>query len=126
MLLENEGRAIFFAPGSNFVGHSTNVARRLMAHDHTIVALGDGEAHYGMLCDGSYPTYTLIRWVRDAAPDEAFSLPWAVKALAHDPAAADHEGLTDRGLLKPRLKNADINVIGLAGLKLGCQTVSCL
>lgn len=115
MLLENEGRGVFFAPGSNFVGHSTKIARQLMAHDHTIVALGDGGAHYGMLCDGSYPSYLLTRWVRDAAPDEAFSLPWAVKALAHDPAVA--VGLNDRGLLKPGLK-ADINIIDLSGLRL--------
>jgi N-acyl-D-aspartate/D-glutamate deacylase len=68
-----------------------------------------------MLCDASYPTYVLTRWARDARPEEAFSLPWAVKALTHDPATA--VGLTDRGLVREGLK-ADLNVIDYDALLL--------
>lgn len=115
MLLERDGDAILYAPGSNYVGNSTNVARHLMAHENTCLGLGDGGAHYGIICDASFPTYVLTRWVRDARGAEAFSLPWAIKALSRDPAVA--LGFHDRGMLKPGLK-ADLNIIDFDRLRL--------
>ena len=29
------------------------------------MALGDGGAHYGMICDASYTTHALTYWTRD-------------------------------------------------------------
>jgi N-acyl-D-aspartate/D-glutamate deacylase len=37
----------------------------MLRHPHTVVGLGDGGAHCGSICDGSYPTYLLTHWTRD-------------------------------------------------------------
>jgi N-acyl-D-aspartate/D-glutamate deacylase len=70
--------------------------------------LGDGGAHVGMICDGSFPTSMLTHWTRDRTRGEKLPLEWVIKAQSHDTAAA--VGLRDRGLLKPGYK-ADVNVI---------------
>ena len=56
-----------------------------MNHPHTVMGLGDGGAHYGAICDASYPTFFLTYWVRDR---QGTRMPFAkaVQALAHDPA----------------------------------------
>jgi N-acyl-D-aspartate/D-glutamate deacylase len=78
----------------------------------TILGLGDGGAHYGMICDAAYPTYILTEYVRDR---KKLPMETAVKMLARDTAQA--VGLNDRGLLKIGYK-ADINVIDLDRLHL--------
>ena len=89
----------------------------MLRHPNTLVSLGDGGAHVGMLCDASAFTYMLSHWVRDRAKGERMSLPWAVKRMTRDNALA--LGLEDRGLLQPGHK-ADLNVIDLDGLTLHC------
>lgn len=115
MLLERDGNAILYAPAGNFINNSLDEAGALMRHPNTILGLGDGGAHYGMICDASYPTYLLTRWVRDAAGNDAIALPDAIKALSHDNAVAI--GLNDRGRLSVGLK-ADLNVIDFDRLTL--------
>ena len=87
----------------------------MLTHPRTIFGLGDGGAHYGMICDASFPTFVLERWVRDAAPEEAVSLPWAIQSLTSKTAQA--VGLTDRGRVAVGQK-ADLNVIDLDRLAL--------
>ena len=84
------------------------------------MALADGGAHYGLICDASFPTFYLQRWVRDAAPDERIDLPEAIAELTSRPAALI--GLTDRGWIAPGLK-ADLNVIDLPALRLRVPTI---
>ncbi len=114
-LLENEGRAVLYRPGSNYLDGTTDAILEIMRAPHMIFGLGDGGAHYGMICDASYPTYVLIRWVRDAAPHEKVSLEWAIEMLAAKTAEA--MGLTDRGVIAVGRK-ADLNVIDLDRLTL--------
>jgi N-acyl-D-aspartate/D-glutamate deacylase len=80
----------------------------MMASKDTVLGLGDGGAHYGFICDASFPTFVLTYWVRDVAPEQRFPLEWAVAELSRRPAEA--VGLTDRGLVAPGMK-ADLNVI---------------
>ncbi|HXQ45050.1 MAG TPA: amidohydrolase family protein [Caulobacteraceae bacterium] len=120
-LLEDDGRRLLYAPGVNWVNNRLDEVAQMMAHDHTILGLGDGGAHCGIICDGSYPTYVLTRWVRDAPPSERFDLPWAISALARKPAEA--VGLLDRGLLAPGFR-ADLNLIDLDRLSLQAPKVS--
>lgn len=120
LLLEDEGRAIFFLPGANYRQGNLNAAREMAAHDHTVLGLGDGGAHYGMICDASFPTFYLEKWVRDARPEHQVSMPQAIRALSHEPAVA--VGLADRGRLASGYK-ADVNVIDLDRLKLHTPTV---
>lgn len=87
----------------------------MLDHPDTIVGLADGGAHYGMICDASFPTYYLARWARDAAEADRILVGKAIAALTSAP--ADAVGLTDRGRLAVAAK-ADINVIDLASLKL--------
>jgi len=87
----------------------------LMEHPDTIIGLGDGGAHYGMISDGSYPTSLLAYWTRDRTRGPRLSLPAAVRMLTRPNAEA--VGLRDRGLLTPGLK-ADLNVIDYDNLTL--------
>jgi N-acyl-D-aspartate/D-glutamate deacylase len=115
LLLGDEGRNILYLPAANFLDCSLDATRAMLAHPNTIIGLGDGGAHYGFICDASFPTSMLIHWARDAADAERFPLEWAVAELTRRPAEAVR--LMDRGLLQPGYK-ADINVIDLDRLTL--------
>lgn len=115
VLLEDEGRAILYLPAANFDGGSLQGVREMMAHPRTILGLGDGGAHYGLICDASFPTFALTHWARDASPEKRFPVEWIVAELASRPAEA--LGLTDRGLIAPGMK-ADINIIDHERLRL--------
>ncbi|MGI4812726.1 MAG: N-acyl-D-amino-acid deacylase family protein [Janthinobacterium lividum] len=117
-LLQNDGHAILYRPSTNFENGAQTANREQLAHPRTVVGLGDGGAHYGLICDASFPTFVLTHWVRDSA--DGFALPWAVKALSHDTARVI--GFKDRGLLAPGYK-ADINVIDFEKLRLGMPRV---
>jgi N-acyl-D-aspartate/D-glutamate deacylase len=121
LLLEDDGHSILYLPFGNYSYKSLDVVRELMLHPHTIVALGDGGAHYGMIADAAYPTYLLSYWHQTRPTGERVTLSWAIKSLTSEPAAA--VGLLDRGILAPGYK-ADINVIDLARLRLHAPTVA--
>lgn len=120
LLLANEGKAVFYQPAANYREGNLHAVREMLGHPRTVVGLADGGAHYGMICDASFPTYLLQRWARDAAPAERIPLPQAIAALTSEPAAL--AGLQDRGRLAPGCK-ADINLIDLDRLKLHVPTV---
>jgi len=116
VLMEREGREILYRPLGNTAGYRfQSSGRNLIPNDHTVVALGDGGAHYSSICDAAYTTYFLTYWSRDAEEDRKVDLPVAIRKLALDPARA--VGLCDRGLVKEGYK-ADLNVIDLERLHL--------
>ena len=121
LLLANEGRAIFYQPAANYRDGNLNAVREMLVHPRAVVGLADGGAHYGMICDASFPTYFLTRWARDAAPEQRISLPEAIMALTSAPATL--AGLADRGKLAVGLK-ADINVIDFARLRVHVPSVA--
>ena len=115
-LLERYGHEILYRPLGNTGGYRfQSSGRDIIPHEHTILALGDGGAHYSMICDAAYTTYFLTYWSRDAEEDRAFALPLAIRKLSHDPARA--VGLNDRGLARVGYK-ADLNVIDMDRLHL--------
>jgi N-acyl-D-amino-acid deacylase len=114
LLLANDGKAIFYQPGANYRDGNLNAVREMLGHPRAVVGLADGGAHYGMICDASFPTYFLARWARDAEPAQRIPLPQAIAALTSEPATL--AGLNDRGRLAVGLK-ADLNVIDLDRLK---------
>ena len=115
-LLKDDGRAVLYRPSGNREGdHFESAGIDLMNHPLTVLGLGDGGAHYGMICDASFPTYLLTYWVGHADPARRLPLAEAIRMLTSDP--ADTVGLRDRGRLAPGMK-ADVNVIDMAGLQL--------
>jgi N-acyl-D-aspartate/D-glutamate deacylase len=120
LLLEQDGRAILYNPGANYRDGNLDAVREMLGHRHTVVGLADGGAHYGMICDGSFPTFYLYRWARDAAEDQRIPLEEAVAALTSAP--ADTVGLHDRGRIVKGAK-ADLNVIDLDRLNLRAPVV---
>ena len=115
LLLENDGKTILYRPLSNYTEGNLNAVHDMLTHPATIVGLGDGGAHVGMLCDSSAITTMLTHWTRDRTHGEKFGLPWAIRRVTHDSAAAI--GLHDRGVVKPGYK-ADLNVIDYDRLSL--------
>lgn len=108
LLLENDGKTILYRPLSNYTEGNLNTVHDMLTHPATIVGLGDGGAHVGMLCDSSALTTMLTHWTRDRSAGDRFALPWAIKRITWDSASAI--GLHDRGVVKPGFK-ADLNVI---------------
>lgn len=111
-LLRQNGRAVLYCPMGNTENNRFDAAVDLFGKPGTVLGLGDGGAHYGMICDAAYPTYMLTQYVRDkhTVPVEK-----AVSMLSRETALS--VGLTDRGILKPGFK-ADLNVIDLDRLHL--------
>ena len=114
MLLEDEGHALLFVPFANYCEHNLDAALAMMRDANSVIGLGDGGAHYGLICDASYPTTLLTHWARDR-DGERVSLPWAIKALASD--TAELVGLHDRGRIGVGMK-ADLNLIDHGRMRL--------
>lgn len=114
LLLEDEGRALLFAPVVNYLDYDLSACREMIADQNALFGLGDGGAHVGFITDASFPTYLLSHWARDA--EDGLELTDVVRRLTRANALA--VGLEDRGLLAEGMK-ADLNVIDLPALRLG-------
>ena len=114
LLLEDDGHAMLYVAVGNYGQGTLDPIREMMLDRSTLLGLGDGGAHYGMICDASFPTFMLTHWVRDRAKGR-LPLEWVVNALSREPARA--VGLHDRGVIAEGFK-ADLNVIDLDRLKL--------
>ncbi|HEY4138857.1 MAG TPA: amidohydrolase family protein [Casimicrobiaceae bacterium] len=121
LLLENDGHNALYVTLGNYEHGSLDSSLAMMRHPGAVLGLGDGGAHCGTICDGSYPTFMLTHWVRDRTRGARMSLPAVVKALCHD--TANTVGLDDRGTLAIGAK-ADLNVIDFDRLTLHAPTVA--
>ncbi len=113
-VLEDDGQAMLMVTLANFRDGSLDTVAELIRRDDVVLGLGDGGAHYGMICDASFPTYMLTHWVRDRA-EGRLSLAETVRELTSVPARVG--GLEDRGRIAVGFK-ADLNVIDAQGLRL--------
>ena len=120
LLLERDGKELLFAPAANYVDCDYEAVLAMLRHPHTVVGLGDGGAHCGSICDGSYPTYLLTHWSRDRKRGERLPLEFAVRRYTRAP--AELVGLHDRGLIAPGMR-ADINLIDHANLYLSPPSI---
>jgi N-acyl-D-aspartate/D-glutamate deacylase len=119
-LLDDDGRAMLLVATSNLQNNSLDTVGELLHRDDVVLGLGDGGAHYGMICDASYPTFLLAHWARDRASGR-FSVPDAIRELTSVPARV--AGLGDRGRIAVGYK-ADLNVIDHAALRLHKPVIS--
>ena len=113
-LLDDDGRAMLLVATSNLEHNSLNTVGELLHRDDVMLGLGDGGAHYGMICDASYSTFFLAHWARDRKSGR-FTVAEAVRELTSVPARV--AGLGDRGRIAVGYK-ADFNVIDHAALRL--------
>ena len=121
LLLDNGGRGgKAMVAISNYALGSLDFLRDVLRQPGVVVGLGDGGAHYGLVCDASYPTFMLTHWGRDRAAG-LIPLPEVVRMLTAIP--ADMVGFGDRGRLAVGMK-ADINIIDHASLALETPSVS--
>ncbi len=108
LLLADDGTTLLYMPFLNYFDGSLDAAHEMLGHPLTVPGLGDGGAHVGTICDGSFPTSLLAHWGRDRERGPRFDLPFLVQRQARGTAEA--VGLLDRGLLAPGYK-ADVNII---------------
>ena len=104
----------------NYAEGNLEAVHEMLSRPGTLVGGGDGGAHVTVICDASYPTYMLEHWVRDRERGDRLPAETAVRMLTSDP--ADLYGMKDRGRVAEGLR-ADLNVIDLAGLRLGTPRV---
>jgi N-acyl-D-aspartate/D-glutamate deacylase len=118
-LLDDDGHAMLLVTLANFRDNSLDTVAELLQRDDVVLGLGDGGAHYGMICDASFPTYMLTHWVRDRTSGR-LTVAAAIRELTSVPARI--AGLADRGRIAVGYK-ADINVLDADGMRLHQPTV---
>lgn len=120
-LLQEDGQSMLYRPLYNYYEKNHDVLREMLLDRDTVPGLSDGGAHYGFICDASFPTYLLTHWARDRSRGDKIPLEQVIKMQTQDTAAT--VGLKDRGLLKPGYK-ADINIIDFANLHLHAPKIT--
>ena len=113
-LLEDGGKGMLLVTLANYSFGTLDPVRDIMLKPGVVLGLGDGGAHYGLICDASFPTFVMSYWARDRET-RRFSIPEAVQALSAKPAAL--MGFADRGRIAVG-QCADINIIDFDGLNL--------
>lgn len=120
LMVEGERGGRLYLAMANYADGSLDAVGEMLKHPDVVPGLGDGGAHCGTICDGSYSTFLLAYWGRDRTHGR-LSLPDIVRRLSAE--TAELMGLDDRGTLAPG-KRADINLIDFDGLKLHAPEVT--
>lgn len=115
-LLVDEGRSILGLFPKEPISYIAAM-RPLVECDYAVMGLGDGGAHYGMICDAAYTTYMLVQRLGGSLGHD---LPALIQSMTSRPAAS--VGLNDRGVIARGYK-ADINIIDLDRMVLHRPTV---
>jgi len=113
-LLDDDGHAMLLVAMGNYQDNSLDTVGELLRRDDVVLGLGDGGAHYGMICDASYPTFLLAHWARDRASGR-MRVADVIRELTSVPARV--AGFADRGRIAVGYK-ADLNVIDHAAVRL--------
>ncbi len=114
VMLTGGGHGLLYLPFLNYVDGSLDGCHEMLTHPHTVPGLGDGGAHVGTICDGSFPTTLLAYWGRDRDHDR-IPLPFLVQRHCRDTART--VGLYDRGVVAPGYR-ADLNIVDFEQLRL--------
>ena len=115
LMLQRDGKELLYLPLLGYVDGGLDDIGEMLRHPGTVLGLGDGGAHCGVLCDASLPTFMLTHWARDRDRGDTLSVEEVVHHQTRRTAML--YGFADRGLLEPGYL-ADVNVIDLEGLRL--------
>ncbi|HZM29114.1 MAG TPA: amidohydrolase family protein [Acidimicrobiales bacterium] len=107
-LCSGDGRGLLYLPLLGYAHGDFGALHEMLVHPGTVLGLGDGGAHCGLLCDASLPSYMLSHWARDRSRGDRLGLEQAVQLQTRRTAAL--YGFDDRGVLAPGYL-ADVNVI---------------
>lgn len=121
ILVSHGAEPALYMPFANYAAGNLDAAYEMFRHPDIVLGLGDGGAHYAVICDASYPTFLLTHWVRDRTRGERLGLAEVIRALSHD--TAQVVGLKDRGVIAPGYA-ADLNVIDFDGMRLPSPRVA--
>jgi N-acyl-D-aspartate/D-glutamate deacylase len=120
LMMADDGRGLLYIPLLGYAHGDFDALHEMLVHPGSVLGLGDGGAHCGLLCDASLPTYMLTHWVRDRSRGARLGLEQAVHMQTRSTASL--YGFDDRGLLAPGYL-ADLNVIDLDGLAIDAPTM---
>ncbi|HEX3333871.1 MAG TPA: amidohydrolase family protein, partial [Acidimicrobiales bacterium] len=115
LMLQRGGRELLYLPVLDYAAGNLDAVREMITHPATVIGLGDGGAHCGVLCDASLPTFMLTHWARDRSRGERLPVETVVHLQTRR--TAELYGFRDRGLLAPGYL-ADVNLIDHDGLAL--------
>jgi N-acyl-D-amino-acid deacylase len=121
LMTADDGRGLLYIPILGYAGGDFGALHEMLEHPGTLLGLGDGGAHCGLLCDASLPTYMLSHWVRDRDRGPRLGLEQVVRKQTRETAA--FYGFADRGLLAPGYL-ADVNVIDFDRLRCDAPTMA--
>ncbi len=120
LMMADDGRGLLYIPLLGYAHGDFDALHEMLVHPGSVLGLGDGGAHCGLLCDASLPTYMLTHWVRDRSRGARLGLEQAVHMQTRSTASL--YGFDDRGLLAPGYL-ADVNVIDLDVLAIDAPTM---
>jgi N-acyl-D-aspartate/D-glutamate deacylase len=115
LLIEDEGRRLFYIPLMNYAAGNLDAVRDMLVSPNAILGLSDAGAHCNSISDGTFPTTALTHWTRDRTRGETLPLEMMVHHQTQRTAA--HVGWLDRGVIAPGYL-ADLNVIDMNRLAL--------
>jgi N-acyl-D-amino-acid deacylase len=113
-LLKEDGKSLLMLTIGNYETGSLDWMEEMFGSGNVVLGLGDGGAHYGMICDASFTTFALSYWTRDRSRGR-LALEDVVHRLTREPALL--MGLEDRGLVAEGYR-ANLNVIDYDKLSL--------
>jgi N-acyl-D-aspartate/D-glutamate deacylase len=117
---DGDGTGLLYLPFLNYVDGRLDAVHEMLTHPFTVPGLGDGGAHVGTICDGSFPTTLLQYWGRDRDHD---TIDLAFLVQRHCQQTARTVGLFDRGVVAPGYR-ADLNVVDFDRLRLHKPTIA--
>jgi N-acyl-D-amino-acid deacylase len=85
ILVAHGGEPALCMPLANYAAGNLDTVLEMLRHPDIVLGLGDGGAHYAVICDASYPTFLLTHWARYRVRGDRLALPEIIRALCTIP-----------------------------------------